>query len=196
MSPSALLAIVISRPSSTHATPRAMTKRVWNRDQPKRSSLAGIRLRIDPSGRSSPLDRPNCSVVTVATSPPLESELKLSYPRMHPVMHLRSRSRRRDLWRWMPLVRYEMRPAVSRPLETGNGVRQGRLAFAGTSRPVAFPLTSDVCPALSRRIPTSTVPRWRNSYGPVITPSSARFALTAASRCRPSRLVSPPTGPY
>ena len=51
MRPSALLAMVISRPSSTQATPRATTKRVWNRDQPRRSSRAGMRLRIVPSAR-------------------------------------------------------------------------------------------------------------------------------------------------
>ena len=44
-----LLAIVISRPSRTHATPRATTNMVWNRDQPSRSSRAGIRLRMTPS---------------------------------------------------------------------------------------------------------------------------------------------------
>ena len=48
--PSALLAIVISRPSSTQATPRAMTKRVWKRDQPRRSRRAGMRLLIDFAG--------------------------------------------------------------------------------------------------------------------------------------------------
>ena len=41
-----LLAMMISRPSSTHATPRATTSIVWNRDQPSRSSRAGIRLRM------------------------------------------------------------------------------------------------------------------------------------------------------
>ena len=47
-----LLAMVISSPSSTQATPRATTSRVWNRDQPRRSSRAGIRLRMVPSGAS------------------------------------------------------------------------------------------------------------------------------------------------
>ncbi len=41
-----LLAIVTSNPSSTHATPSATTSIVWKRDQPSRSSRAGIRLRI------------------------------------------------------------------------------------------------------------------------------------------------------
>ena len=44
-----LLAMVISRPSRTQATPRATTSLVWNRDQPSRSSRAGIRLRMTPS---------------------------------------------------------------------------------------------------------------------------------------------------
>jgi hypothetical protein len=41
-----LLAIMISRPSSTQATPRATTSMVWNRDHPSRSSRAGMRLRM------------------------------------------------------------------------------------------------------------------------------------------------------
>ena len=41
-----LLAMVISRPSSIHAMPSAVTSLVWNRDQGSRSILAGIRLRI------------------------------------------------------------------------------------------------------------------------------------------------------
>src|ERR1700756_5117661 len=41
-----LLAIVISSPSSTHATPSAVTSLVWNRDHGSRSIRAGIRLRI------------------------------------------------------------------------------------------------------------------------------------------------------
>src|SRR5579862_3848562 len=39
-----LAAMVISRPSRTQATPRAMTMRVWNRDQPRRSMRAGMTL--------------------------------------------------------------------------------------------------------------------------------------------------------
>jgi hypothetical protein len=42
-----LLATVISRPSSTHATPRAMMSRVWKPDHPSRSSRAGMTLRMD-----------------------------------------------------------------------------------------------------------------------------------------------------
>ncbi|GGK93482.1 hypothetical protein GCM10007964_39940 [Sphaerisporangium melleum] len=38
------LAIVISSPSSTHATPSAATIRVWNPDHGNRSSRAGTRL--------------------------------------------------------------------------------------------------------------------------------------------------------
>ena len=41
-----LLAIVISRPSRIHATPSAITSRVWNLDQGSRSIRAGIRLRM------------------------------------------------------------------------------------------------------------------------------------------------------
>ena len=40
-----LLAIVISRPSRIHATPSAITSRVWNRDHGSRSIRAGMRLR-------------------------------------------------------------------------------------------------------------------------------------------------------
>ena len=42
-----LLAIVISRPSRIHATPSAMTSRVWNVDQSSRSMRAGTKLRPD-----------------------------------------------------------------------------------------------------------------------------------------------------
>ena len=41
-----LLAMVISRPSRTHATPRAITSLVWNFDHGSRSIRAGIRLRM------------------------------------------------------------------------------------------------------------------------------------------------------
>jgi hypothetical protein len=41
-----LAAIVISSPSRTHATPSAVTIRVWNFDQGSRSMRAGIRLLI------------------------------------------------------------------------------------------------------------------------------------------------------
>src|ERR1700755_3313038 len=41
-----LEAMVISRPSRIHATPSAITSRVWNLDQGNRSIRAGIRLRI------------------------------------------------------------------------------------------------------------------------------------------------------
>src|SRR5579875_3411501 len=41
-----LAAIVISRPSRTQATPRAVTIRVWNLDQGRRSIRAGMVLRI------------------------------------------------------------------------------------------------------------------------------------------------------
>ena len=41
-------AIVISRPSRIHATPSAITIRVWNFDHGRRSSLAGIELLITP----------------------------------------------------------------------------------------------------------------------------------------------------
>ena len=41
-----LLAIVISSPSRTHATPSATTILVWNLDHGSRSIRAGIRLRI------------------------------------------------------------------------------------------------------------------------------------------------------
>src|SRR5580693_1170709 len=40
-----LAAIVISRPSRTHATPRAITSLVWNRDHGNLSIRAGIRVR-------------------------------------------------------------------------------------------------------------------------------------------------------
>src|ERR1700683_3139140 len=40
------LAIVTDRPSRTHAVPRPRTSRVWNGDQRRRSSRAGIVLRI------------------------------------------------------------------------------------------------------------------------------------------------------
>src|ERR1700733_2777533 len=40
------LAIVTDRPSSTQAVPRPRTSRVWNGDQRRRSSRAGIVLRI------------------------------------------------------------------------------------------------------------------------------------------------------
>ncbi len=43
-----LLANVISRPSSTHATPSAVSTRVWNLDQGSRSMRAGIRVEIEP----------------------------------------------------------------------------------------------------------------------------------------------------
>src|SRR5258708_2026571 len=42
-------AMVISSPSSIHATPRATTSRVWNRDQRSRSIRAGTRL-VVPEG--------------------------------------------------------------------------------------------------------------------------------------------------
>ena len=41
-----LLAMVISSPSKTHATPSATTNLVWNLDHGSRSIRAGIRLRI------------------------------------------------------------------------------------------------------------------------------------------------------
>src|ERR1700730_703287 len=44
--PATELATVISRPSSTQATPRAITILVWNRDHGSRSTRAGIRLRV------------------------------------------------------------------------------------------------------------------------------------------------------
>ena len=40
------LAIVTDRPSRTQAVPRPRTRRVWNGDQRRRSSRAGIVLRI------------------------------------------------------------------------------------------------------------------------------------------------------
>src|SRR6476659_11066328 len=49
-SPVTLLAIVIWRPSRIQAAPSPMTIRVWNGDQPRRSSRAGIRVRIDRFG--------------------------------------------------------------------------------------------------------------------------------------------------
>ena len=85
MRPSALLAMVISRPSSTQATPRAMTSRVWNRDHPKRSSRAGMRLRIVPSGGCSRSGRPGASMLIVATSPPFRATLtEIALPRNAP----------------------------------------------------------------------------------------------------------------
>src|SRR3954451_16760410 len=42
------LATVISSPSRIHATPRAMTMRVWKGDQGSRSMRAGMRLRMLP----------------------------------------------------------------------------------------------------------------------------------------------------
>src|SRR3954452_8704224 len=42
------LATVISSPSRIHATPSAMTIRVWNGDQGSRSIRAGMRLRMAP----------------------------------------------------------------------------------------------------------------------------------------------------
>ena len=45
------LAIVTDRPSSTHAAPSPMTRRVWKGVQRKRSSRAGIVLRIGCWGR-------------------------------------------------------------------------------------------------------------------------------------------------
>src|SRR5690348_12719704 len=50
--PATELAMVISSPSSTHATPSAMTSRVWNGDHGSRSTLAGIRLRTTPGAAS------------------------------------------------------------------------------------------------------------------------------------------------
>src|SRR5687768_1987254 len=44
----AALATVISSPSRIHATPRAMTIRVWNGDHGSRSIRAGMRLRMAP----------------------------------------------------------------------------------------------------------------------------------------------------
>ena len=41
-----LLAMVISRPSRTHATPSAITSLVWNLDQGSLSIRAGMRLRM------------------------------------------------------------------------------------------------------------------------------------------------------
>jgi len=41
-----LLAVVISRPSRIHATPSAITSRVWNLDHGSLSIRAGIRLRM------------------------------------------------------------------------------------------------------------------------------------------------------
>src|SRR5215469_2208719 len=41
-----LLAMVISRPSRTHATPSATTSLVWNLDQGSLSIRAGMRLRM------------------------------------------------------------------------------------------------------------------------------------------------------
>ena len=41
-----LLAMVISSPSRTHATPSAITSRVWNLDQGSLSIRAGMRLRM------------------------------------------------------------------------------------------------------------------------------------------------------
>ena len=46
-----LLAMVISRPSRTHATPSATTSLVWNLDQGSRSIRAGIRLRMPVARR-------------------------------------------------------------------------------------------------------------------------------------------------
>src|ERR1700733_14431542 len=47
-SPAIELAIVISRPSRIQATPRATTIRVWNGVHRRRSTLAGMTLRIAP----------------------------------------------------------------------------------------------------------------------------------------------------
>ena len=69
-----LLAKVISRPSSTQATPSDATTRVWNRDHGNRSIRAGIRVLIDPDcdgdfssveddkPGSLPIDAPACAV--------------------------------------------------------------------------------------------------------------------------------------
>src|SRR5438132_5871208 len=46
------LAIVISSPSSTHATPSAITSRLWNGAQGSRSIRAGTRLLTTPEGVS------------------------------------------------------------------------------------------------------------------------------------------------
>ena len=61
------LAIVISRPSSTQATPRATTSIVWNRDQPSRSRRAGTSVRIVPPPESPAATC--CSSTTVTMSP-------------------------------------------------------------------------------------------------------------------------------
>ena len=57
-----LLAMVISRPSRTHATPSATTILVWNLDQGSRSIRAGIRLRMPGLSPSRALlsSRPPC----------------------------------------------------------------------------------------------------------------------------------------
>src|SRR3954468_12534014 len=47
------LATVISSPSRSQATPRAMTIRVWNGDHGNRSIRAGMRLRITPGAGAS-----------------------------------------------------------------------------------------------------------------------------------------------
>src|SRR6185295_5049502 len=51
------LAIVIWRPSRIHAAPRPATMRVWNGDQLRRSSRAGIVLRILVPATSAVLTR-------------------------------------------------------------------------------------------------------------------------------------------
>src|SRR5437879_1250466 len=58
------LAIVISSPSSTHATPSAITSRLWNLAQGSRSMRAGTRLRTTPDGVSLGATRTDLGVIS------------------------------------------------------------------------------------------------------------------------------------
>ncbi|GAA2698335.1 hypothetical protein Apa02nite_051120 [Actinoplanes palleronii] len=56
------LAMVISRPSSTHAVPSARIIRVWNGDQFNRSIRAGIKLRMVPESAAGAGDPRLCVI--------------------------------------------------------------------------------------------------------------------------------------
>src|SRR3954470_2279461 len=66
-------AIVISRPSRTQATPRAITILVWNGAHGSRSMRAGITLRITP-----PVDPPRPTAALLAIRKPPRRNVTLS----------------------------------------------------------------------------------------------------------------------
>ena len=117
-----LLAMVISRPSSTHATPRATTSIVWKRDQPSRSSRAGMRLRIGAPYRRA---RIVLSMSCWPFQPPFFT-LSLGYS------HGRSAPNHRNQMTDSPVPSRSTRSSASRPrrrlsgtLSCGPGSRQG-----------------------------------------------------------------------